>query len=797
MDNSNNIEQGGQDVVNLRDLLVKYLKKWYWFVFAVLITSIVAVFYLKSTVNKYNVQTIIMLRNDNNSAGGDQMMMLENLGLFNSSKALEDEIQVLNSHKIIGQAIDSLDLNTEYFIKDGLKYVEKYGDIPIKLITPQNYADTLKHLIKIVLKQKAGAHIVNFEYGDFKETYKLSNIQETFKTPAGDLKFQVLKANTDFKKTKILVFPKKNLVAMYAGKLQAGAVNKLSTNAIRISMVESNVKKAEDFLNKLVELYNLDAITDKNIIATNTAKFLNERLDIITQELFNVESDVEKYKKSNGITDITSEAGIYLQSSNEYGKRIVDLETQLKLMQYVEAQLKGNKSQHNLLPANIGIEDKGLVDLILSYNTAVMDKMKLTKTTNDNNPVLIDLNEQIDALRSNIIGSIYNIRGGLTISKNNILNKESEFTSRIRAVPTQERQFLEIKRQQEIKQNLYLFLSQKREENALTLASTAPAARTVDKAYASLLPVSPKRSMIYLVALILGILIPFLFIYLKDLINNKIEDVKEFKKTIKAPYLGNICISREAERVVVSEGKVTPIVEMFRLIRTNLQFMTASKKSPAILVTSTISGEGKSFISINLAMSFALMKKKVVLIGMDIRNPMLGEYLHIPKKNGLTLYLSDESFQLSDVLVPSGFHKYLDVIPAGPVPPNPAELLMSHRLEEMIAKLKEEYDYLIIDSAPIGVVSDTYLLNRVVDNSVFVARQNYTSNDSCQLINDIYDQKKLNDMGVIINGTDSNSSYGYGYGYGSDYRKKQIKKAIPKLTFGDRINDILYNIFNK
>ncbi|VBB48649.1 Capsular exopolysaccharide family protein [uncultured Paludibacter sp.] len=795
----NNIGNANMDVVNLRDLLIRYLKKWYWFLLAIIIAFILAFFYLKSTDVKYNIQTTIMLRNDDNTSGGDQMAMLESLGLFNASKSLEDEIQVINSHKIIGQAIDSLELQTEYYEKDGLKYVEKYANLPIKLVIPPYYTDTLKRKIQIYLKEKGGSYIVKFKYGNFRQTYKLSNIQEPFKTPAGELKFQVIKASKEYKKYKILVYPMKNLVASYSSKIQAGAVNKLSTNTIKISMVESNVKKAEDFLNKLVELYNLDAISDKNLIATNTARFLTDRLALITQELFTVESDVEKYKKSNSITDISSEASIYLQSSSEYGKKIADLETQLKLIQYIDGYIKNDKNQYSLIPANIGIEDQGLVSLIQTYNTAILDRMRLVKTSNENNPALIDLEEQIKALRSNIISSVNNVKSGLVISKNDVTRREMEFNSRIRAVPTQERQFLEIKRQQEIKQNLYLFLSQKREENALALASTAPAARTIDKAYASLAPVSPKKMMIYLVALILGLLVPFLIIYLRDLINNKIEDAKEFQKIVKAPYLGNICISREAERVVVEEGKVTPIVEMFRLIRTNLQFMTASKKSPAILVTSTISGEGKSFISINLAMSFALMKKKVILVGMDIRNPMLGEYMHIPKKNGLTVYLSDDSYQVNDIIMPSGFHNYLDVIPAGPVPPNPSELLMSSRLDELMEELRKEYDYIIVDSAPIGMVSDTYLLSRVVDNSVFVARQDYTPNDSCQLINDIYEEKRLNDMGVVLNGTPATSSYGYGYGYGygSDYRRKQSQKAAPKITFGDKVNDLFYKIFKK
>ncbi len=797
MDTNNSPEKTDQEVINIRDLLFKYLRKWYWFVFAVLISLTVVWFYLKTQNEKYTVQTTIMLRNEGRSGGNEQKMMMESMGLFSGSKALDDEIQVISSHKLVRQALDTLDLYVEYYKKDRWKYVEEYNNTPFRLVIPPHFSDTLKSAIEIKLNLESKT--VHFEYNKQKETYQLTDLRQPFQTPVGPLSFKVTGKLPNTGKYLLKIRPTRELEDDYTTRIQAASVNKQAMNVIRISMVEANIKKAQELLDKIVELYNLDAIVDKNLVATNTANFLNDQLNSIKQELAQVESNVEQYKKSNSITDISSEAAIYLESSSQYNKKLVELETQLRLIQYVENYLKNNKNQYSLIPTNIGIDDKGLVDVIQTYNLAVLERMKLVRSSNKINPALVDLEEQINAMRANILSTLNSVKGGLNISRNDVLQKEGEFKSRIKAVPTQERQFLEIKRQQEITQNLYVFLYQKRIENALKLASTASAARTIDKAYASLIPVAPKKAIVLLVGLILGLLIPFLIIYLRDLINNKIEDPKEFKKVIKAPYLGNVCISRETERVVVQEGKVTPIVEMFRLIRTNLQFMTASKKSPAILVTSTISGEGKSFISINIAMSFALMKKKVVLVGMDIRNPMLGEYLHIPKTLGLTVYLSDNSYAVKDILVPSGFHKYLDVIPAGPIPPNPSELLLSTRLEELIAQLKQSYDYIIIDSAPIGIVSDTYLLNRIVDNSVFVARQDYSSQDSIHLINEIYNENKLTDMGVVLNGTSAtaNYGYGYGYGYGTNYQKKQNRRAIPKLTLGDKINDLYHKLFDK
>jgi len=514
-------------------------------------------------------------------------------------------------------------------------------------------------------------------------------------------------------------------------------------------------------LDKLIELYNLDAVIDKNMLASNTKKFVEERLRLIEEELQSVEENVENYKKDNHLTNISSEATLFLQSSSEYNKKLAEIETQLNLVGYIESHIKNVKNQYNLIPANLGIQDKSLLDYISNYNAALLERMKLMRTTNDQNPVLTQIDQQIKAIRSTIIASVTSVKDGLNIAKRDLLGKESQFNSKINQVPTQERKYIAIKRQQEIKQNLYLFLLQKREENALTLASAIPNAKTIDAAYSSVAPSSPKMMILFAVILLIALFIPIGIIYVMDMMNNKITNKKELLKLVKAPYLGSIGINKDSDRVVVREGRITPIVEMFRMIRTNLQFMIGGTKSPVILITSSIGGEGKSFTAINLAMSFALLNKKVILIGLDIRKPMLGDYMHLAKTKGVSLYLSDPNYKISDITIPSGIHPSLHVIPAGPIPPNPAELIMSNRLEDLITELKKEYDYIIIDSAPVAVVSDTYLINRIVDLSIYVTRQNYTPKDVTEMINDIHDNSKLNNIGLILNGVDDISGYGY------------------------------------
>lgn len=748
------------DLINLREIVIKYLRKWYWFVISVFVCFLIAFLYIKITIPTYQVQSTILLRQDNSNMGFSEMAILESMGMGGTSKEVEDEIQVLKSKTIMMNVIQHLGIQTEYLQKKGLRQIDTYPEIPLELITPVGFNDTLTNTVVLEIKAVSAGYKINFEAGKIKSKYILKDISETINTPFGALK---LKAGKDFSKEgvyTIKTFPIRSITESYSKSVKIAAVTKKS-NAISISTVAGNVTKAKDVINKLVELYNLDAVVDKNMIASNTKKFVDERLVLIENELQSVEQNVENYKKDNQLTNISSEASLFLQSSSEYNKKLAEVETQLNLVSYIESHVKDSKNIYSLIPANLGIQDNSLLNLISNYNNVLLERLRLMRTTNDENPVITQMEQQIKIVRSSIIASIASVKDGLKIAKMDILGKENQFNSKIKKVPTQERQYIEIKRQQEIKQNLYLFLLQKREENALTLASAIPTAKTLDAAYSSVIPVAPKMMIVFAITLLLGLFIPVGIIYVLELMNNKITNKKELLRLVKAPYLGSIGINKSQDRVVVREGKTTPIVEMFRMIRTNLQFMIGGTKSPVILVTSSVGGEGKSFTAINLASSFALLNKKVVLIGLDIRKPMLGDYMHIEKNKGISLYLSNPDYKLSDIIIPSGIHSLLKVIPAGPIPPNPAELIMSDRLEELIAELKNEYDYIIIDSAPVGIVSDTFLINRVIDLSIYVSRQNYTPREMTEIINDIHNNNKLNNMGLVLNGVEEMAGYGY------------------------------------
>lgn len=750
---------------SLRDVLLNFLSKWPWFLVSLAFFVGVAFLYLQITDVKYTVNTSILLRG-NKSKGmlGDQSAVFESLGFASmGNKQIDDEIQVLRSGEIMKSVVYALELNTEYYKTKKLRKVDVYPDYPFKISISPNISDTLSKIISLKIRKRQNDYRVHFEYGKIKDKFTIKSLNETIKTPIGPISFQSINGQDIQAAFTVKHYPLQHIVEKLTSKIKVLEVNKRA-NAIKITTEAANTKKAIDILNKLIEFYNLDAVVDKNLFATNAANFIDERLELIKQELFDAERAVESYKMKHQLTDFTSELKLLLETNVEYQKDIEKIETQLRIIDFVEEQLK--KDETATIPLNIGLDSESLNALLPHYNENILMKIKLERTALPNNPTLAITKIRIEEYRKNILNTINSVRQSLNITLNGLKEKDGVFASKIKGIPTNEREFHEIYRQQSLKQSLYMFLMQKKEENAMTLASAVPTAKILSKPTSSILPSSPKSMVILGIAMVFALAFPIFSFHILDMIKNKITDKRELLKLVDAPYLGSIMTVKDDDKIQVKEGVTTPIVELFRLIRTNLQFMISGKKSPVILVTSSIGGEGKSFTSINLAMSFALMHQRVVLVGLDIRKPMLGEYLHISKSKGVSLFLSDKSYKVSDVLLPSGFHPSLSVIPAGPIPPNPGELLMSERLEELFAQLKKDFDYIIVDSAPIGKVSDTYLLNRVVDNTVYVTRQNFTPREVTELINDIYEHKKLKNIGVVLNGVSHSASSGYGYGYG-------------------------------
>ena len=764
---TNQSKKSEEEVIDLKELFFKYLKHWWWFVISVVLCVALTYLYLQTQNSMYAVDATIMIRNDEGSQMPD-LGMLGSFGMLGNSKMVEDELYIINSANIMQQVVENLNIRTTYAIKDKMKYVEQYPVPSIEINYPTTFCDTLKRKVKVELRKNKNDYKVKIKYRvglrKIRETYTIDRLELPFKTKIGTFSFTEHRPLEVGDKMRMEINSMIVTVETYRSLISANQV-KNESNVIQIATTTATPRKAIDMINEMVRLYNLDAVIDKNIMASNTAQFIEERLQIVTKELNSVEMDVENYMTRNKLTDIESETELYLETASEYQKKLAEIETQLNLVSFIQAHVQDPKNQFSLIPSNLGVEDPALVLLVQEYNKSLLERMKLLRTTNIQNPVIIQLENQLQIVRDNIITSIGSLKEGIIIAKQDVVNKDKQFEERIKSVPSQARQYIEIKRQQLIKETLYTYLYEKREENAVTLASTVQPAKTIDTARYYPDPVAPRKLIILLISMILGGIIPIGILFIRNFINNKIEDEEEYEKIIKAPVTGYICNSNGAERIVVKDGVTSSIVELFRLIRTNLNFLVSDKKNPTILITSSISGEGKSFIAANLACSFALLKKKVVIVGLDIRNPSLSQYMGITEKGALTSYLSSTDYGVEDVIFPTNIDPYLDIVPAGTIPPNPGELLIRERLDDLIAYLKTKYDYVLIDSAPIGMVSDTFLLNRFADLTLYVSRANYTPRNLVNLINSTYQNKRLNNMVCVINSVKLKTGFGYGYGY--------------------------------
>lgn len=738
---------------------------WYWFVLCIAVSICLVALYMQYTTNVYSVASTIMIRTDNNmSRSSLQADMMELMG-YQSSKIIGDEVQIMTSHSIMEQAVRELGLQTEYRKKVGLRWVGQYPKADVLLTFQPGVLDTIRQL-DVQIERTEKEYIIGLDYRKVKQEIHAQQINDPILTNAGLLTFNEIRALKVGDKVRMITYP----VAACANAMLAVMScrqTKKESNVILIAMRSDMPMRAKDVINKVVELYNLDAVVDKNIMATNTANFINERLQIVEGELGEVENAVEAYMKENGLTDISQELRIALANQNVYQKELADVETQISLLDFLADYLNDEKNADALIPSNLGVKDAALQKLIGEYNALVLQQMKIARSVTEQNPTYIQSVEQMESLRGAILNSLKNIRQGLQIQKSDLVNRDRAYTSQIYDVPERERKYVEIKRQQEIKEKLYIYLYQKREENALTLASTVMPAKTIDAPIISG-PIAPRKNRIILIAIAIGLSLPFLIIFLMDYLNDEVKDLREFQSVVKAPFLGHVLYMPSDKVVAVDSHDSSAQAELFRTIRTNLRFMLPDKKSPILLVTSALNGEGKSYVAINIAASLALLKKKVVLVGLDIRKPTLAQYLHIDFKGHLTSYLLDATIPMDDLIIPSGAVDNLDVIPSGAIPPNPGELIQSPRMENLFNELKLRYDYIVVDTSPLYLVSDTFHLDKYADMTIFVTRANYISREMLPYIQNIYEEKKMHNMACILNAsTGGKRGYGYGrYGYG-------------------------------
>lgn len=771
--------------IDIQELLFKYIIHWPWFVGAVLICLVGAWIYLRMATPIYNISATVLIKDDKKGGAAGMITGLENLGLdglVSSSQNIDNEVEVLRSKTIAKEVVEQLGLYVSYTDEDEFPSKNIYKTSPVIVsLTPQEAEKLSAPMVVEMALYTQGGLDVNVAVGDNEYKKHFEKLPAVFPMNEGTLAFFQSPDSLSLKKDTIedsstqsvrhitaTINSPMRVARAYCENLSIEPTSKTTSVAV-ISLKNSSLQRGQDFINQLLEMYNRNTNNDKNEIAQKTAEFIDERINIISKELGSTEANLENFKRNAGITDLSSEAQIALTGNAEYEKKRVEIRTQISLIEDLRKYIRGN--EYEVLPSNVGLQDVALVATIERYNEMLVERKRLLRTSTETNPTIINLDTSIRAMKLNVQATLDGTLQGMLITKADLDREASRFSRRISDAPGQERQFVSIARQQEIKAGLYLMLLQKREENAIALAATANNAKIIDEAIADDIPVSPKRRMIYLIALVLGVGIPVGIIYLIGLTKFKLEGRADVEKLTTIPIVGDIPLTDEKNEkdgsIAVFENQNNLMSETFRNIRTNLQFMLQNDKK-VILVTSTVSGEGKSFISANLAISLSLLGKKVVIVGLDIRKPGLNKVFRLStKEKGITLYLANPETDLMSLVQPSDINQNLYILPGGTVPPNPTELLARDGLDKAIEILKKNFDYVILDTAPVGMVTDTLLIGRVADLSVYVCRADYTHKVEYTLINELAEEKKLPNLCTVINGVDlKRRKYGYYYGYG-------------------------------
>lgn len=752
------LEEEEQDF-HLQTYVRRYLRYWYLFPIFIVIALTAAFFYLQITQPVYSAKTTILIKDEEKGLGGAQGDMLSDLSnQFGGNKLVENELEILKSQTLMEQVVKDLNLDVAYTTKNGLRTINLYNESPViikpEVITAAGLQDPLE------------IHIIDSTHFRFNDEEKLHTYGQRFNNAWGAFIVNKGKAS-EYADVEVIFKDVKNLAEGMLSRLTVAQPNVKST-VIELNYDDVSVQRGKDVLNKLLDVYVQSSLSDKNSEASNTLKFIETRLGLITGELGEVERDVESYKTTKGITDISAESQLFLENIKENDAKLNDVNTQISILESVDQYIK-SAGDGGVAPATYMINDPVLVSLLTKFNELELQREKYARTTTANNPLLQTINTQLDGTRQAIQENVQNLRRGMDVTRQNLQGINTRFSAGLRSIPQKEREFVGIKRQQSIKENLYLYLLQKREETALMYASTVTDSRLIDAPISSYNPIKPKRSIIWLAAGATGLAIPFLLINLLFLLNNTVQTREEIEKSTHVSILGEIGHMKTekgepGEDAIIKMTSRSAVAEQFRALRTNLQYL-GDGSCRVLMFTSSIGGEGKSFVSINLAASLAYSDKRVLLIGLDLRKPTLHERLQVPNQYGASNCLIGQG-KPSDFIQSTIVHPKFNVLTSGPIPPNPSELLSNGRLPLLIKELREEYDYILIDSPPFGLVTDSSLIAEYVDATLYLVRYNYTLVDHLRRIGELQRAKRFSNLSVIFNGVNYGAGYGYGYGYG-------------------------------
>lgn len=760
------MEKGNRssDFFDVRALVQNYVSKWYWFVISVIVCLGLAFLYTRVSRPVYGVRANIVISTGNESPLAVFGSLSSVLG---SGGYIEDEIFVISSHSVYKAVAKEMNLNKEYYVKKGfLKSDFEYKDYPVELFSPAGISDTLGVAIvfKVNVDTDGEVDVEAKVKRDVIGKVKKATFPVTLNTDYGQ--FIINKTShfpVDEKVKTTIVLMGYDEAAEGLSKTVESEISSRKSNVISLMYDTPYPEFGMDVLNNIVAEYNKRGIDEKNLQGEKTAEFIDSRLKLLSSDLSVAEGEIQQYKEKEGFVDLRAEVEYQNKKKGEIENQLIKAETEAEILSMISQFISNPGNSQSLIPMTT--QNDGLKEAIRTYNDLIIRRMDLANNARPNNTALKLIDDQIAAMRDNINISLSKTYESQMVTVNELKGALKGADSKLGGIPTQEREYRDLMRQQSIKQELYMYLLQRREETSMMLANAVPKGNIIDEAFTLVDPLSMDRKFILLIGLIIGLMIPPVILWLKDFFNDKFDSVSNLKKLTNVPVIGEICTDKSGRSLIVRVNDTSSTSELFRLMRSNLQFVLNGKDDKVVMVTSTSSGEGKSFISVNLAAALAMVEgKRVLLVGLDIRKPRLAKYLGINPPYGLTQYLSSHEISIDQIITRSSEISSMDIIVAGPVPPNPAELLQSAKLDEFFETVRDKYDYIVVDTAPVGMVSDTFSLNRIVDATIFVSRANYTKKSDIAFINEIYDQKRLKKLSIVVNGTMTRKGYGYGYG---------------------------------
>lgn len=769
-------KHGGDNSIRIERLLAKLLVYWPVFVVSALLCVAVAYIYLRYTTPKYMVYAKVLVKDDKKTGGSGEGQLLQELGLQSSAVNVENETEIFKSRSLMQKVVADRQLNIHYFAPGRVKTSEYYyKDLPYSF-TPlfDNYSVTQRTKYNLEISD-TGFVISNSKNkwtGRWGDTVELPlgkvviGDRRSLANPAYDLRTtQVEIKATEYQAIKLL------------RSLTVKPVNKATILELAVSDILP--QRGEDLLNELISAYLQANVDDRNKTLEATVSFINDRLRYVTGELSGIEKDIEHFKSTNRLTDLSEQSKQLLDYTSEYARQLTEKEVKLKVVESLEEYLSDERNKDRIVPSSLLVEDDAAMNAMKSYNDLQLKRAVLLMSNTEDNPYVRNVDRQLANIREDLTRSLATMKKGIKVSITELKSRTGFVDEEIRKVPQNERVFLEYSRQQNIKQELYLFLLKKQEETAISKSSTVANARIIDPAKSEMFPFSPHKGRTYLAAIVLGLLLPGIWVFLRELLNVKIGSREDVKMLTGMEIIAEIGHSDNGDEIVVQKESRTVIAEQFRTMRTNMQFLLNDKPGKTILVTSSMSGEGKSFVALNLAVTLGLSGEKVALLELDLRKPKISSSLSLGAGNGFTEYAAGLA-DIQTVIRPSGVLKNMDIISSGNIPPNPSELLLSPGVKDMFEYLKNEYDYIVVDTAPIGLVTDAQLLSRYAQVSIYVSRISYTYKEQVRHADELWRSGKIPRMYMVINDTRARAgAYGYGYGYGSygeDYLAGNKKK---------------------